>query len=160
MSESATRTRIAHMLGEINGIVTPFVNIPRRLQDAQLPASVVFPGRATHSKTDLGEQLIAENRIYKIVLYINNAEFGAAGQTEIQADPFFDTVIQHFAARPGLELDSEGANQTYSVLTTALLGDSGLTVGSYPLAGQGGDEYIQISFDLQVQEIIEIVYHD
>lgn len=163
MSESITRTRIAHMWGEINGVVTAFVQIPRRLQDAQLPASVVFPGRATHSKSDLGEQLIHEVRIYKMVLYIANAQFGASGQTEIQADPFFDAVLQHFAARPGLELDSEGAQQSVSVLNTALLGDGGLQVGPYPI-GSGGTEptpeYLQIQWDLQVEEIIEITYED
>jgi len=160
MSEATTRARIAAMWGEINGVRTAYANIPRVLQDAALPGAVVFPGRATHSKSDLGEQLIHEIRVYRMVLYLSKAAFGTEGQLEIETDPFFDTVLQHFAARPGLELNSEGANQTYSVLTVELLNDTGLVVGPYPLSGQGSDEYVQVGWDLQVEEIIEITYED
>lgn len=166
MSESATRKRIAAMWGEINGVQTAFTQIPRRLQDAQLPASVVFPGVATHNYgpgSDDTEQFIRETRTYKMILYISNASFGTSGQGEIDADPFFDDVLGHFSARPGLELNKEAASQSYSVLNAALLTDGGLQVGPYPLGGSGTEpspDYIQIGWDLQVEEIIEIVYRD
>lgn len=165
MSESTTRQRLAAMWGEINGVRTHFNNIPRRLQDAQLPASVVFPGRATHAygpSSDNTEEFITETRVYRMVLYISNAQLGTSGQGEIDADPFFDSVLSHFAARPGLELDSEGAQQSVSVLDAALLTDGGLQVGPYPL-GNGAEpspEYIQIAWDMQVTELIEIHYED
>lgn len=161
-SMNVIRTRIAHMCGEISGVQTAFVNIPRTIKPAQCPASVVFPGRATHSKTDLGEQLIHEIRIYKIVLYVDMAQFGVEGQTELETDPFFDSFLQHFAARPGLELDSEGAQQSVSVLNTALQTDGGLQVGPYPLgsATTPPPDFVQIQWDLEVEDIVEIDYQD
>lgn len=162
-SMNVTRTRIAHMCGEISGIRTAFVNIPRKLLKAQLPATVVFPGRATHSKSSLGEQMIDETRIYKIVLYVDEAAFGSEGQTELETDPFFDSVLQHFAARPGLELDSEGAQQSVSVLNAQLSADGGLVVGPYPFPSAGPEpspDYVQIQWDLQVEDIVEINYED
>ncbi len=97
-----------------------------------------------------------------MVLYVANAQFGASGQGELQADEYFDVVLQHFAARPGLELDSEGAQQGESAWNAALLGDGGLQVGPYPLqgSGEGIPDYIQVSWDLQVEEIIAIDYED
>lgn len=160
MSESTTRNRIARMWAEINGVQTPFMEIPRRLQVAQLPAAVIFPGKATHDKNSLGNQMVLETRIYKMVLYIAEAGLDTSGQSEINADPFFDTVLQHFESRPGLELKSEGANQTYSVLNAETPVDGGLQVGPYPIAGQGSPEYVQIQWDMKVEEIIEIVYGD
>jgi hypothetical protein len=160
MSEATTRNRIARMWAEINGVQTPFTEIPRALQQAQLPASVIFPGRATHDTKSLGEQMILETRTYKMVLYICEAAFGTTGQTEVQADPFFDAVLQHFTARPGLELDSEGAQQSESVLEAELPIDNGLQVGPYPIAGGDSPNYVQIQWDLQVQEVIAITYKD
>lgn len=159
MSEVTTRKRIAAMWGEINGVRTAYANIPRALQDAALPGAVVFPGRATHAK-DETEAFIHETRIYRMVLYIEKAAFGTEGQGEIDADPFFDSVLLHFAARPGLELNSEGAQQSESVLDAEMLTDGGLQVGPYPLAGQGTPDYIQIAWDLQVTELIEVNYQD
>lgn len=166
MTESTTRKRIAAMWGEINGVRTAFTQIPRRLQDAQLPASVVFPGQATHNygpASDDTEEFIKETRTYKMILYISNAQLGTSGQGEIDADPFFDDVLRHFSARPGLELNSEGAQQSESVLNAALLTDGGLQVGPYPLGGGGAEpspDYIQIGWDLQVVELIEVNYQD
>src|SRR5579885_1854199 len=104
MPESTTRLRIARMCGEIAGINTAFLNIPRALQAAHLPACVVWPGQADYAD-DLGEQEILETRIYEIVLYLDEARFGTEGQGQLEADPFFDAVRDHFRARPGLELD-------------------------------------------------------
>ena len=160
MTEALTRTRIAAMMGEINGVRTAFAQIPRGLQDAQLPAAVVFPGQATHDRNSMGEQLVLETRVYKIVLYIANASFDTSGQGEINADPFFDDVLAKFAGSPGLELKSEGVQQSYSVLQTELLTDGGLQVGAYPIAGQGSPDYVQIQWDLQVQEIVQVNYSD
>lgn len=165
MSESTTRQRIAAMWGGISGISTAFPTIPRALQDAQLPASVVFPGAASHNRnTDNASdnQTIEDIRIYKMVLYIENAAFGTEGELVVDADPYFDAVLNHFAARPGLELDSQFPNQAESVFDAVLLRDNGLQVGPYPLGAQGrpAHDYIQIQWDLQVTELINIVYED
>lgn len=158
MSEQVARVRIAAMCGAINGVRTAFTQIPRVLQDAQLPAFVVFPGEATYDRNTESEQMVLETRTYNLILYISNARFDTSGALEIEADPFFTAVRDYFLARPGLELDSQGNNQTESAFLAVLLGDGGLQVGPYPI---GGDEtYIQIRWRLQVQEIAAINYRD
>lgn len=159
MSEQTTRLRIANMWASINGVVTPFLQIPRVLQDAQLPASVVFPGQATYDTDTLGDQMVLETRTYDMVLYVANAAFDTSGQLEIQTDPFFAAVRDYFLARPGLELDGEGAHQVEIQFNSQLLGDGGLQVGPYPLSG-GTTDYIQIRWQLRVQEVAAITYHD
>lgn len=160
MSESIERARIAAMCGAINGVQTAFPQIPRALQQAQLPAFVVFPGEATYDYVTLGEEMVLPSRVYNMILYLSEAEFETSGQLEINADPFFEAVETYFFARPGLELDSEGVNQSESQYRARLLGDGGLQVGPYPI-GSGGKDYIQIRWRLQVQgSIIAVNYRD
>lgn len=161
MSESSTRLRISNMWDGIAGVVTHYYQIPRVLQDAELPGVVIFPGRSVYdSSNELGEQMVKDTRIYEMVLYLSKALYGVEGQIEIQADPFFDQVKLYFLARPGLELDAQGASQSESVYDSMLLGDGGLQVGPYPLSGQGSPDYIQIRWQLQVEEVMEIDYAD
>jgi hypothetical protein len=160
MSESTTRKRIVNMWSNVTGVRTWFYQIPRKLLDAQLPAVVVFPGAATYDTDIEGEQIVIDTRLYEMCLYIERASLDTEGQGEINADPFFDAVRDYFLARPGLELDSEGAHQSESQFDSALLGDSGLSVGPYPLSGQDSPNYIQIRFRLQVKELAAVTYHD
>lgn len=161
MSESSTRARISNMWSGITGVVTHAYQIPRVLQDANLPEVVIFPGRAVYdSSNDLGEQMVKETRIYEMVLYVSKAAFGTEGSLQLDADSFFDQVKQYFLARPGLEINAPGAQQSESVYDSTLLGDSGLQVGPYPLAGQGSPEYVQIRWQLQVEEVEAILYAD
>lgn len=164
MTEAIQRARIAAMCGAINGVQTAFTNIPRELQDAQLPAFVVFPGPATYDRDTLGESMLLIVREYNLILYVNNAQFGTEGQTQIEVDPFFDAVWTYFAARPGLELDSEGpTGQSVSEYIAILLSDGGLQVGPYPIGGGGATppkDYIQIRWRLQVKEAVPVQYAD
>lgn len=160
MSESTTRLRIANMWDGITGVVTHYYQIPRVLQDAELPGVVIFPGAATYDTDSFGDQMVLDTRIYEMVLYLAKASFGTEGQLEVQADPFFDQVRDYFLARPGLELDAETTHQSETQYDSQLLGDSGLQVGPYPLAGAESASYIQIRWRLQVKELAAVTYHD
>jgi len=160
MSEGTTRLRITNMWSFIGGVRTTYYQIPRVLQDADLPGVVIFPGAATYDKVVLGEEMDIDTRIYEMVLYLAKAQFGTEGQLEVQADPYFDQVRDYFLARPGLELDAQGATQSESAYDAVILGDGGLQVGPYPLSGQGSPDYIQIRWRLQVKEVATISYQD
>lgn len=157
-----TRIHIAAMLQLIPGVVTAFTNIPRVLQDAQLPAFVIWPGAATYDKVTEGEQVLKEIRNYQLILFVQNAAFGTTGDLELQADPFFTSVRDYILARPGLELDTDPNPKIPAVLNAKLLGDGGLQIGSYPLNASGPDatQYIQIRWQLQVEELVQIDYAD
>lgn len=153
------RQRLCNMWEEgITGVVTTYYQIPRVLQDAALPGVVVFPAAAEYDRETFGEQLEMETRIYEMVLYVEKAAYGTEGQTELNTDTYFDQVKPYFDARPGLELDSQGANQSFSVYQSHILGDGGFQVGPYPLAGQGSPDYVQIRWRLQVMNLSPVVY--
>lgn len=159
ITEREIRQRICNMWHEgITGVVTTFYQIPRALQDAQLPGVVVFPAAAEYDRETYGEQLEMETRIYEMVLYIEKAAFGTEGQTELDADTYFDQVKPYFDARPGLELDSQGTNQAFSVYQSHILGDGGFQVGPYPLQGQDSPQYVQIRWRLQVMNLSQVIY--
>lgn len=160
MSEATTRLRIARMAAEITGIRTPYQQIPRVLQDAELPGLVVFPGAATNDKTTFGNEINYQIRTYELVLYLQKAQFDTEGQGQLNVDPFFDAVTTHYLARPGLEIDAEGAAQSENEYDSMLLGDDGLQVGPYPISGPQSPDYLQIRFRLQVKELAGIVYQD
>lgn len=157
-----TRIRIAGLCGLINGIQTAFTQIPRMVQDAQLPAMVIIPGPATYDYAVESAQILTETRVYQLVLLVQNAAFGTSGDDQLQADPFFNAVRDYFAARPGLELDTQAEPRIPAVLDAKLLGDGGLGIGPYPLGGGGPDtpNYVQIRWQLQVRELAPIYYRD
>lgn len=150
------------MFAFISGVVTPFTNIPRVLQDAQLPASVVFNGAATYDKHKFGNDMVEETRIYQLMLFVQNAAYGTTGSLQIDCDPFFEAVRNYFLARPGLELDSDPNPKIPSAFDAELLGDGGFSVGPYPLNASESDatKYVQIRWQLQVKEIAQIDYAD
>lgn len=163
MSELITRKRIVTVAREtVTGVETFFDNIPRVLQVAQLPALVVFPGAAVlESLGSDGDALVVqEARLYELVLYVAQANLGTEGQGEIECDPYFQSMERAFLARPGLELPSEGNEQTYSCLQSTLLGDGGLQSGPYPVSGQDGPEYLQIHWQLRIEEVDSVAYRD
>ena len=156
-----TRIRIAGMCQLIPGIRTSFTNIPRQVQDAQLPAMLVLPGPATFDIQTESSQIVMETRNYQLILLVQNAAFGTSGDLELQCDPFFAAVRDYFMARPGLELDTQGDPKIPTVLDAKLLGDGGLSVGSFPLqAGPDSPNYIMIRWQLQVRELIPVNFAD
>lgn len=157
-----TRIVIAGLCSLIPGVRTSFTQIPRMVQDAQLPAMIVLPGPASFDNVIESVQMVLETRIYQLVLLVQNAAFGTSGDLELQCDPFFKSVRDFFFARPGLEeLDTQGVPKIPSVLNAKLLGDNGLNIGAFPFQG-GSDtpEYVQIIWRLQVQEIVPVNFAD
>lgn len=156
-----TRIRIAGMCGLIPGVRTAFTNIPRALKDAELPAFVIFNGPASFDNQTLGEQLVKETRTYQLVLYVQNAAFGTTGELQIDCDPFFESVRDYFLARPGLELDTDLNPQIPTAFNAELLGDGGYSIGPYPLnANEGAASYVQIRWQLQVEQVAQVNYAD
>lgn len=159
ITEREIRQRICNMWHEgITGVVTTYYQIPRVLQDAELPGVVVFPGAAEYDKESYSNTMEMETRIFAMVLYIEKAVYGTEGQTQLDADTYFDQVKPYFDARPGLELDSERNEQSFSVYNSYTVGDGGFQVGPYPLQGQGSPDYVQIRWNLRVMNLSQVVY--
>ncbi len=155
MSVATTRRRLVDMWSRINGVRTAYDNIPTVLQAAELPGLVIFPGKGTYNTDEQGDQTNVITRIYRMVLYLAEAPLNTEGQTQIEADPFFDAVPAHFSGRPQLTLDGATEPQN-SVFNSALLEDDGFQIGAYPLTTD--KQYALIEWRLQVVELADIDY--
>jgi hypothetical protein len=152
MSVETTRPRLIAMWRQVDGVQHVYDHIPRVIQTAELPGVIVFPGEM--SSTLDASDLVSDDRIYRSWLFLAEAKLGVEGQAEIDADPWFSRVRDHFVAHPGLELDDITPPQDI-VFNSAFEGDSGFTLRPY-----GGKDYAVIEFRLRVNELAGIAYQD
>lgn len=152
MSVSTTRPQFILAYRQITGVQHVFDHIPRTIQTAEMPGVIVFPGEMDFTKeaNDLG----SDDRIYRCWLILAEAKLGIEGQTEIDADPWFSRVRDHFVARPGLELDNATLPQDV-VFNSEFLGDGGFSIRPY-----GSKDYAVIEFRHRVNEYVAIAYQD
>lgn len=158
MSVETTTQRLAAMGALISGIRTSFENIPRVVQDAELPVFIVVPGEATYDLTSDGEEIVREVRTYLLYVLVENMQLGSENQAQIAIAPYFSRVRNYFVARPGLELDTNAEPQDV-VYDAALVGDRGFQAIPYP-GMQNSPVYAGIEFRLQVTELANISYQD
>lgn len=163
MTVTATTARIATLLELVPNPDSPgallikkvFGNIPRVIQDANIPAAVIFPGEATYDTEIAGDQTLTTTRLYRVVLFIQDAQLGTTTQGQVVTAPFFDAIINYFIARPGLPSPS---NTQDVVGETALSGDGGYQLTEYPLGS--AKFYHSVEFRLTVIESTNISYAD
>lgn len=159
MTVASVTERLALMWANIDGIRTPFKQVPRVILGAQVPAVVIFPGEAQYNLTTLSEQIVVEHRTYDMVLFYAPALFGTATQQQIGIEPFFTTVRDYFLARPGLTLD--GADPPQNVVYDAkILGDSGFQLVDYASGESEITSFAAIRFRIRVDETAQVLYKD
>lgn len=156
MTVVTTSARIAAMAALIPGIQTAFASIPRVVQDAELPAVVIFPGEATYDVDTFGDNDVVETRLYRILFLIQKAAYGTETQAQVAIEPFFNTIRDYFLARPGLELTGATLPQVV-VYDSVMLGDSGYQIIGYPDAQSS---YAAIEYRLSVKEWSAVAYQD
>ncbi len=156
MSVVTTSARIAAMAQLIPGITVAFPSIPRVVQDAELPAVVVFPGEATYDVDTFGDNDVVETRLYRVLFLIQKAAYGTEDQAQVAIEPFFNTIRDYFLARPGLELTGATLPQTV-VYNSTMIGDSGYQIIGYP---DQQSSYAAIEYRLSVIEFAEVNYAD
>jgi hypothetical protein len=152
MTVDTTRARLAALQAQITGVVTAYPNVPRAVQEVELPAFMTLVGRATYSKQMLGELALVETRIYTQRLIIKTATLGIEGEAEDETTVFFDRVLDFFADRPQLQLDAT-SSVVYSAQITS---DSGVIILPYPSAGNTVKYFAAIDFPTEVVEIRSI----
>lgn len=154
MSVETICTRLAANYAEITGVKKAYAQIPRVLQNAELPAVVIFPSAAQTERE--GADMSDETRTYVAFLAIAEALLGTETQGQINTAPYFDRVKTYFMGRGGLELN-EGTNPQDVVFEARFLGDDGFQVIPYPLSGK---LYAAIQFRHEVEEYANIEYQD
>jgi hypothetical protein len=152
----ATTSQLASFCALISGVTTSFGSIPRVVQDADLPAIVILPGRAVYDQTQTGENDVVEDRIYQVMLLVKLALQGTENQVMTEVLPFFQTVRDYFLARPGMEVDKANNPTGNVVYHSELLGDSGFQIIPYP----DPKFYGGIVFDVRVQEWAAVSFAD
>lgn len=150
MSISTVSVRLAAMCANITGITKAFARIPRKLEDAELPAAVVFPGQATYERA--GGDVRRVTRDYQIAVYVLKGLQGGETQGQEAVEPFFERVLDYFEARPGLELNGAAL----AVLDAQLVSDGGVQAIGF---GET-EQFIGTTFTIRVTELLQIEYQD
>ncbi len=155
MTVSTTVTRLAAMYELIPGITTAYVNIPRTLQTAQLPAIVIEPGEASYDDA-FGDGMVMSTEIYRATLFYDNAKFGTETQSESGLLPLIDSIKDYFFQRPGLQLDTLSDPESDVVYNAKLLRSGGYRILSYPTGGDKQADFATVTFFHQVMELSQI----
>lgn len=154
MSVQTTRARLAAMYALVTGVTKAFPDIPRAVQDAELPAVVIWPGEATYDTDGMGDNEVLETRIYQGIVLVQNVQLGTENQGQIVLDPFIDRIADYFLGRPGLELT--GASPPQVVVDEAKVPrDSGHIIQNY-----GGVDYHAVIFYHEIKEVRVVTYQD
>lgn len=157
MTVEFTIARIATIINNNPGGVggaQAFTQIPREIQDNQLPAIVILPGPATYDTDSMGDEIVVEKRLYNVNFFYSRIDVGTEGQAQSECVPYFSRIRDFFNARPGLW--DTGATQPEDVqFDSRLRGDQGFEKVQY-----GANTFYGIRFQLEVTEIAEIDYAD
>lgn len=137
------RQRLADMFAEVSGITAAYARVPKNFGRERLPVAVVFVPRGDYDTAVVGSGRVRQTRTYEVTVFV--ADFGGIeGAGEETAEELIDAVSNHFLLRPG--------GETYSadgfIQDVVFQGDNGIQVGAFP---RGGNEYISVTFRLQVQ---------
>lgn len=154
MPEVNAKQRLAELYALIPGIETASAKAPRVILAAQLPYAVVFPDPSQLARN--GDNMMTEIRTYRVVLFVDVAQFGTAHQPYDKLDPFFSRVRDYFLERPGLDI----ATDPYVVLDAEFLGDTGFNLEDYPSSANGTSEFIATTFRHRVTQLLPFNYED
>lgn len=154
MTVATIKSRLVQIQKTITGIKRAYAQAPGAIPPGDLPLFLNFTGPSQNNWEILGDDGDLETRLYLMRLLVRQLGQGIDGEAERLCEPFFASVRDTFAARPGLGLGTSGSHLA-GVQIAALLGDSGVSVIKH-----AGEEFIGIEFKLEVREYVEIVYAD
>jgi len=140
MSISTVKTAFATTLTGVTGLTSIYTTAPANLDNAELPALVIFAGPAQWRRTGLNEPMVEESRTYLLNLYVQPVQAGAYGEAEAAVEPFLSRIATALGNAPRLGESS--------VLLATLTGDKGISVMPY-----GGVEYLGVEFTVEVEMI-------
>lgn len=138
MSISTVKMAFATTLAGVTGLTSIYTTAPANLDNAELPALVIFAGPGQWSRTGLNDPLVDDRRTYFLNLYVKAVQAGAYGEAEAAVEPFLSRIATALGNAPRLGSDS--------VLLATLRGDKGISVMPY-----GGVEYLGVEFTVEVE---------
>lgn len=143
--------RIASIASQIPSIQKVYSFPPRVLTDADLPTLIVVPSRANHIRN--GEGQIEFERVYSLMLMVNNARYGVEGEYTQTMFNICEELIMHFNQRTGLETGGTG---DAFVLDAFINADEGLQVITYPSSSDV--QYVGTMLNLVVRYVKLVSY--
>jgi len=153
MAVDQIKKRLAAMQSNINGVVKAYPQMPKK-HNGSFPIFTNHAGPATYDLRTFGEQAMLRPRTYIMRLWVKQVGLDTEYAPEEDAEPWFDIVAQYFAARPGLELETEDAPSGIE-FDAELVGDSGIQLRQW-----SGEWYVTIDFQLRVYDVMAINYTD
>ena len=119
--------RLALIAAQLPQVTTTYAQAPRTIADADLPAVIVLPSRATHTRN--GDGQLETTRTYTLMLLVANAKYGTEAEYTSNVLDVVEALVTHLAQRVGLESGGLGDSIAHDALVSA---DEGLQVISYP----------------------------
>jgi len=103
MSIKLIRERIASLQLAIPGVKYAYSILPRGVvQSNQLPLFINFVRDGEYDHEELGDNDILHTRSFNMWLLVKPAAEGEEGESENLTEPWIETVVQYFMARPSL----------------------------------------------------------
>jgi len=140
MSISTVKAALAETLAGVTGLTSIYTTAPANLDNAELPALVIFAGAGQWQRTGLNQPMVEERRTYLLNLYVQAVQAGAYGEAEAAVEPFLSRIPAALGLAPRL-------GET-SVLLATLTADKGISVMPY-----GGVEYLGVEFTVEVEMV-------
>ena len=148
MSNVTIKARLAVLQAQISGVKHAFADAPNSITNGDAPLFVNLSDRVEYHKDFYGPQIMQAIRNYQMILYAAPRGTGLSGEAVRIAEPFMDSVMEYFVARPQLGLLDN-------------VQDSEISEGTGVKALQfGNDPWVGIAFSLRVWEAVPYEYAD
>lgn len=143
--------RLAFLAAQLPEVATAYAEPPRTVADADLPAAIVLPSRATYTRNGAGQHEVT--RTYTLMLLIANARQGVEAEYTDDVLNIAESLVTYLAQRVGLE---KGGLGDAIVLDARVEGDEGLQVITYPSADS--QQYLGTVITMAVTYIATFAY--
>jgi hypothetical protein len=153
MTIAIVRTQIATLQRSIPGIITAYDQLPKGiLKKLEMPLFINFVRDSSIDHDIYGDDAIQVSRQYLMWLIVKPVVEGIEGESESLVEPYIDTVLNFFYARPTLGLLT-------GIVDSAITADSGPKKMIWP----GDRSDLQnvawgCEFQLDVIEIVQRIY--
>lgn len=147
---NAIRTQIVNSLVTAGLVKRVYGIVARNVEAADLPAAIVVPTAVRYE--DFGDSLVRATITFTITVLTHIADYGVEGENEASAIDEALSVLRHFRARPGIEINSGVGGIVYDVKVSA---NTPLQLINY-----GGQEFLGSTITLEVDDLESFEYRD
>ncbi len=139
------KARLVEIQEAVPNVKRAYIYAPSSLPDSDLPVFCTFTGQAIVEQ--ITETLVYESRVYKMRLFVKQAQSGVDGEAEKKVSEFLTSVRNVFLTHPLLGTGAKDSAIDF-VQSMRWRGDNGVQILPY-----AGENYIGAEFQVLVKMI-------